>query len=133
MADTINNKYTAWIVDDDPIARLLIKKTLERSNRFATYTEFSDGSGIIDAIAGLKKSTIAEPDLILLDLNMPDIDGWTVLDFIHEEQFTFRKANLIILTSSINPKDKSRAFSYNWVKGYLNKPLDQDQINSLEL
>ncbi|MFT4772688.1 MAG: CheY-like chemotaxis protein [Cryomorphaceae bacterium] len=74
-----------------------------------------------------------EPDLIILDINMPQRDGWEVLDFIEDKNISFHKSRVVLLSSSINPKDKTRAFSYDSIKGYLQKPLAKDDIESFNL
>jgi CheY-like chemotaxis protein len=130
---TTNTGRSVWIVDDDPIARLLIKKTIDRSDLFNFSKEFIDGSEFIEALVNREGSGFNEPDLILLDINMPDKDGWEVLDFILAENITFHKSQVVLLTSSINPKDKTKAFSYDSVKGFLNKPLSKEDLESLNL
>jgi CheY-like chemotaxis protein len=124
---------SVWIVDDDPISRLLIKKTLERTELFSSYREFTDGFKLIRELSEKGTLSFDEPDLILLDINMPQKDGWEVLDFIEDKNISFHKSRVVLLSSSINPKDKTRAFSYDSIKGYLQKPLAKDDIESLNL
>jgi len=124
---------SVWIIDDDPISRLLIKKTLERTDLFSSYREFTDGFELIRELSEKGNLSFDEPDLILLDINMPQKDGWEVLDFIEDKNISFRKSRVVLLSSSINPKDKTRAFSYDSIKGYLQKPLAKDDIESLNL
>lgn len=133
MKNSPHISRTLWIVDDDPIARLLIKKTVERSGLFDLSKEFTDGMDIIEALESIGNKETKEPDLILLDINMPDKDGWEVLDFIREQNISLRKAKLVLLTSSINPKDKARAFGFDSVNGFLNKPLAKEDLESLNL
>jgi len=133
MAKTTSHKKSVWVVDDDPVARLLINKTLERTGLFEASREFEDGSDLIKALKELTENSIEEPDLILLDINMPEKDGWDVLTFIKDENIPFIRCQLVLLTSSINPKDKARAFSYDSVDEYLNKPLAKEDLQSLNL
>lgn len=133
MTDAINIARSVWIIDDDPISRLLIKKTLERANKYDVYREFADGAEFIKILSRNDNMRFDEPDLILLDINMPEKDGWEVLEFIKEKSISFDKSKVVLLSSSINPKDKIRAFSYSSIKGYLQKPLDTDGLNSLNL
>lgn len=124
---------TAWIVDDDPISRLLIKKTLERTELFSSFREFIDGSDFISELSEIGNLGFDEPDLILLDINMPQKSGWEVLDFIQKKNISFNKSRVCLLSSSINPKDKTRAFSYTSINGYLQKPLAKDDLEALNL
>ena len=133
MPEPIKILKSVWIVDDDPISRLLIKKTLERTDLFSSYREFTDGFELIRELSEKGNLSFDEPDLILLDINMPQKDGWEVLDFIEDKNISFRKSRVVLLSSSINPKDKTRAFSYDSIKGYLQKPLAKDDIESLNL
>ncbi|MFT5903418.1 MAG: CheY-like chemotaxis protein [Flammeovirgaceae bacterium] len=133
MPEPIKILNSVWIVDDDPISRLLIKKTLERTELFSSYREFTDGFKLIRELSEKGTLSFDEPDLILLDINMPQKDGWEVLDFIEDKNISFHKSRVVLLSSSINPKDKTRAFSYDSIKGYLQKPLAKDDIESLNL
>jgi len=133
LPEPIKILKSVWIVDDDPISRLLIKKTLERTDLFSSYREFTDGFELIRELSEKGNLSFDEPDLILLDINMPQKDGWEVLDFIEDKNISFRKSRVVLLSSSINPKDKTRAFSYDSIKGYLQKPLAKDDIESLNL
>ena len=133
MQEPIKILKSVWIIDDDPISRLLIKKTLERTDLFSSYREFTDGFELIRELSEKGNLSFDEPDLILLDINMPQKDGWEVLDFIEDKNISFHKSRVVLLSSSINPKDKTRAFSYDSIKGYLQKPLAKDDIESLNL
>jgi CheY-like chemotaxis protein len=133
MTESIEISKTVWIIDDDPISRLLIKKTLERTNLFNSYREFNDGSEFISELTETENSGFDEPDLILLDINMPQKDGWEVLDFIDKQGISFNKSHMVLLSSSINPKDKTKAFSYDSIQGYLQKPLSKEDIENLNL
>ncbi|MCZ4409955.1 response regulator [Cryomorphaceae bacterium 1068] len=133
MTESYEISKTVWIVDDDPISRLLIKKTLERTNLFGSYREFHDGSDFILELTEQENIGFEEPDLILLDINMPQKDGWEVLDFINSKSISFNKSHMVLLSSSINPKDKTRAFSYASIKAYLQKPLSKEDIENLNL
>ena len=75
----------------------------------------------------LNKDTL--PDLIFLDINMPVMDGWGFLDAFESIKHTLLKTPVIVmLTSSSNPNDETKALSYTSVSGYQSKPLLKDVL-----
>ena len=71
------------------------------------------------------------PDLILLDLNMPNWDG---LDFLESCRLCGRLPDytrIFILTSSEMPEDKEKAMSYKFVTGYMTKPLTDQSVQTI--
>lgn len=69
------------------------------------------------------------PLLIMLDINMPLMNGWEFLDE-YVQRFAnhpnYSSAIFVMFSSSVSPQDLSRVQSYDCVKGYLNKPLSID-------
>ena len=120
MAESINN---VWVVDDDPIARLLIRKRLEKDTFCDEIAEYENGH---EALESFKNNAASKPDLILLDLNMPVMDGWTFLDSLNENKSGKNQAlpPIAILTSSIDQEDRDQAESYTNIISFLKKPLD---------
>tara|TARA_R110001592_G_scaffold17518_2_gene73762 strand:+ start:54187 stop:54591 length:405 start_codon:yes stop_codon:yes gene_type:complete len=113
-----------WIVDDDLIARMLIKKRLEKESFSQTIIEFENGQEAFDAYLKLEGKA-EEPELILLDLNMPVMDGWTFLDSIAKQSSESDSLpSVAILTSSIDQEDRDQAKQYSNVISFLKKPLD---------
>ena len=72
------------------------------------------------------------PDVIFLDLNMPGMDGW---DFLEEYQGLptefLQKCKLYILSSSIDPSDKSKSLSYECVADFITKPLALQKVQMI--
>jgi CheY-like chemotaxis protein len=71
-----------------------------------------------------------EPDLLFLDLNMPKMNGW---EFLEELKLSNKPINypIVIVTSSIDPEDKKKADRNEFVKDYLEKPLNVDILKAL--
>ncbi len=124
MAESINN---VWVIDDDPIARLLIRKRLERETFCDTISEYENGLEALESFKDIKGS---QPDLILLDLNMPIMDGWTFLDSIRKSNLTKTRPipPIAILTSSIDKEDRDQSESYTNIISFLKKPLDLTKL-----
>ncbi len=75
-----------------------------------------------------------KPDVIFLDINMPDMDGWGFLKLysidIHDNN---NKPLIYILSSSVDPNDKSLASISGLVSGFISRPFDMDKLNFLKL
>jgi len=79
------------------------------------------------------ENSFKKPDLILLDLNMPVMDGWEFLE-IYQQKYAllFPTTKILILSSTVNPKDKQRADQYLFIIGFENKPLSYNTVNGLK-
>jgi CheY-like chemotaxis protein len=121
-----------FIVDDDPIHQQIAKIMIERQAISAGIRVFSDAQEVLDYLRTHAGDSETLPDLILLDLNMPVMDGWEFL----EEYATFchqlpKQIKIFVLTSSIDEKDRERVAGYRFVTGYLTKPLSKEIISHL--
>lgn len=117
-----------WIVDDDPIARLLIRKTIEHFGGFDEIEEMQHGRELVDKLKEYKENGWALPYIILLDLNMPVMDGWEFLDYWREHDEPLVGSKIVVLTSSINPADEEKAKDYEEVVGFTHKPLTAEAL-----
>ena len=115
------------MVDDDPAFHFLQKLELNEHNINCQIDSVYNG---YEALRYMEECN-GSPDLILLDLNMPDWDG---LDFLEACRKCGRLPDYVrvfILTSSIMPEDKVRVMAYSFVTGYLEKPLDKQAIDQM--
>jgi len=121
----------ACIIDDDPIFVFGTKKIMKLANFCNNFMVFHNGE---EAINNLKPIIEANepslPDVILLDLNMPVMDGWEFLDeFVKipcEKEIT-----IYIVTSSIDPMDMDRAKDYDNISNYLIKPISAQKLQEI--
>ena len=120
----------ACLVDDDPIVVFGLKKMMKLVKFCENFLVYSNGQEALNALSAIFKSGGEIPNLILLDLNMPVMDGWEFL-----EEFTKfnppSKITIYILTSSIDPRDQQRAMRFNNVSNYVVKPVTLEQLESI--
>lgn len=116
------------IVDDEETEQMLNRFIVERSGLVGELTSFLSAS---EALSYLKHNH-KEVDAVLLDLNMPVMDGFDFLDAIQKELGELVSGiPFSILTSSIDGRDIERAKSYEMVTGYFSKPLTSDHLNEI--
>lgn len=119
-----------FIIDDDLIYRMIVAKTINRVDSTLRTTECENGE---IGLAELEKQKDSKNEIIvLLDINMPILDGWGFLTEIEKSKF-YNIDNLVIymVSSSIDESDKVRAKQYGFVKGFYHKPLSGDDIKTL--
>jgi CheY-like chemotaxis protein len=114
------------LVEDDYVCVLICKKFFKRFENFDIVETAENGLVAYDLLCQWESSN-SLPDLILLDLNMPVMDGW---EFLEKAKGLIEKhqIHLVILTSSIDPMDLRKASIFSCVKEYINKPIDMDKI-----
>lgn len=119
------------LVDDDAIIDYLHKKLLAKAGILAPIITFYNGRKAIEELTHLNNKLSEEDTLtILLDLNMPVLDGWGFLEELDLIYSTLKfKMELFIVSSSNNPDDVIKAKNNIYVKDYLPKPLTIESIN----
>ena len=118
------------IIDDDPIFVYGTKRMMQLANICTKFLVFSNGQEALDYLRPIMLSGENIPEIILLDLNMPVMDGWQFL-----EEFTEIKAKrpvtIYVVSSSIDPVDLTRAKNYSEITDYIIKPISQDRLREL--
>jgi CheY-like chemotaxis protein len=118
-----------WIVDDDPIYQIVVNKIIQRSEKFSVILSFKNGKEAIDHLYLTAESNVALPDIILLDINMPVMDGWEFMEQMDLLKCKFNKKIIVyIVSSSIAVEDKNKSKSHENILGYLSKPITVNDL-----
>jgi CheY-like chemotaxis protein len=116
-----------WLIDDDSLTNMLNRMLIQDFNKEIQITEFEKAEDAIDAL--LKGDY---PDIILLDINMPVMNGWDFLYEIEGRNIHLNdETSIHMLTSSVAPNDRELAEKSNLVKRFLIKPLTQDILREI--
>lgn len=130
---------TICIVDDDKIFQFLIKKQIENKKLANNVITFSDGE---EAISFFREAINSDPnilpDIILLDLNLPTMDGWDFLEgFLVLKPKLPKKIHIYVVSAFMNLSDIDRVMKLKEVSDYMVKPItDQmliDIVGNLEV
>lgn len=113
------------IIDDDPIFHLMISNLLKNLG-------VSKVKSILDPKEGLKYLLTHKdvPDILFLDINMPKLSGWQLLDSLNNSKVDLLSMKIYIVTSSIDKYDTDKSKGYNIVN-FLNKPLKPDTLRKI--
>ena len=116
----IIQKSRILIVDDQAANVLLLERILQQGG----YTNFSKTT---DPRQVLEFFTLYQPDLVLLDLMMPHIDGYSLLTQLRSRIPDNHYLPILVLTADVAPKAKLRALSLG-AKDFLTKPFDATEV-----
>ena len=105
-------------VEDDPVARLLVQRVLTAVGYRVLEAE--------DGLSGIEIARLQHPDLILMDLNIPNMDGYATTTRLKSLPET-RDIPIIALTANVMQGDRQRALAAG-CDGYLPKPVDIDLL-----
>lgn len=119
--------HLAYIIENDHITAVVTELVLRKNLRRGEVQHFVNGQLAFSQLLKSVKEGITIPDLILLDLDMPVMDGWEFLDAFMKLPIA-KQVCVFVLTSSIHPNDREKAKHYNIVKGFFSKPLDGNSV-----
>jgi CheY-like chemotaxis protein len=119
-----------YVVEDDAITAKITEVHLRQHLAFGEVQRYPNGLPALEALQHAAAHCTHLPDLILLDLNMPVMDGWEFLEALTEQAW---QPHLLVcvLTSSIQPDDQAKARAYPVVKAYFSKPVSVNLLNEL--
>lgn len=124
------------VVDDDHIDRYLVGRLAEKISADAAVIEFATGNEFCEVVADhqLRCRQIGDVPpliLVLLDINMPGMNGFEVLDELAKNQEITVNLKVVMHTSSCHPEDVEKAKQFKFVDDYVEKPLSVQKLDQL--
>jgi CheY-like chemotaxis protein len=113
------------LIDDNPIDLMINEKVLSNCFNDLEVAKVLSGNEALSYLSDQK----VFPEVILLDINMPEMNGF---EFLEEYKRLFNhhpETKIYILSSSIDPTDISRASGNNDIIAFIKKPLSQEEVN----
>lgn len=121
--------FNVMLIDDEKMDQMIYERVLRRFGKVGWIGCFSTAT---EALEHLRDPKRVQPDVIFLDINMPRLSGFDFLDLAIAEFGTdFTNLVVFMLTTSLDPKDKERAESYDVVKEFVSKPLTKERLEEL--
>lgn len=113
-------------IDDNQTSNFITKSYFERTIAEINIVVKNSGE---EALHYLVADDSPKPDLILLDIIMPEMDGF---EFLDTYQKISRKTKVIMLTGSENQTHRDKAAQYSCIVDYIKKPLDINAIKAIK-
>jgi len=117
------------LVEDDAGHARLIEKNLRRSNVTFDIVKLTDGQQILDYLLAGEKAAGSEGTVVLLDLNMPGLSGYQVLQRLKANDRT-RSIPVVILTTTDDSAEIKRCYDLG-CNAYVTKPVDYEQFSEM--
>jgi CheY-like chemotaxis protein len=118
-----SDDLSVTVIDDDETVHYILKTLIRRENPRIAISSFTNA---IEFLKAYSNNFVC--DGILLDINMPRMTGWELLDQLEHLDF---KIPVYMFSSSSNSRDMERISDYSFVKGYFIKPMTTDRLRSL--
>ncbi len=120
---------SVYLIDDSEIETLFIKNTLRTLDLFNKIETFKDPEIAFNNMIDLVKSNMPFPDLILLDIEMPIMNGFEWIDSLDEQLGdSVRSPVIFILTNSILKKDLEGYGKQYMAKEFIRKPVEKNDL-----
>lgn len=117
------------IIDDDEIYQFTAIQTLKKIDIEKNVTSFYDGEEAINFFLDNINTESNLPDVILLDINMPVMDGFQFMDaYVKLKSKIKKNITIYMVSSSVDPADMKKVEDYKDIIGYIVKPMKRGDL-----
>jgi len=128
----MNNPFNICVVDDDDIYQYTVVKTLKSIDLDKNIIVFSDGEEALNFFIENLNKEEELPDVVLLDINMPIMDGFQFMEeYAKIKPRVGKKINIYMVSSSVDPVDIERAKNISDISDYIIKPIKPGELKSI--
>ncbi|MFV1884754.1 MAG: response regulator [Balneola sp.] len=130
----MSTKRSICIIDDDKVYTFGIKKIIKNHLPGDTVTTYNNGKEALEQLKQIQQSNQDLPDIILLDIDMPEMNGWDFLKEFESLRNTADKAIDIFVISSRIESGKESLYQVEWdkkVSKFIPKPVDAVRLKEL--
>ena len=122
---------TVWIIDDDLVSQFATEYCIRQANSSAVVKSFDKASDSLRDFQECISKGSGIPQVILLDLVMPEMDGWDFLREIEKLVGWEDKVSVFIISAFAKSRDRDLAKNHPLVKGYFDKPLSNGSADTI--
>ncbi len=123
------NKILVALVDDDRIYQFTTERMLQRLGVEIGFMWFKDGEEALGYLADHSQESEKLPDVLIVDINMPYMDGWQFLDAFSALRMKCSKnIDIYMVSSSNDDRDAKRALTTEGVRDYVEKPITREKL-----
>jgi len=123
---------TILLVDDDEATNFIHQMVIKQMGCTENIVVRENGVEALEYLTASIDGNYPQPDLILLDINMPRMDGWEFLEEYKKlDDDQLAKTVIVMLTTSLNPDDKDKANIIPVITGFMSKPLTTEMLEEI--
>lgn len=120
------------LIDDDRATNFLHKLVINKVIEVDDVIVFQRAIDALAFLVDCSKNKNILPDLLLLDINMPEMNGWEFLEEYQKLDSSCKTGVLVcMLSTSLNPDDKRKTINILGQKAFMNKPLSEEMVKDL--
>jgi CheY-like chemotaxis protein len=115
------------LIDNNPDDNFYHRRVINKFNASIQVIVFTSAIGALNHLFSAERDLV-QPNLILLDINMPGMNGWDFMDVFQADPIHSEKTKIIVLTTSENPDDRLKALGYTTIADFMTKPLTTEKL-----